>query len=342
MGKELKRISFFAAVIILLAFVLFVANQTSQFVALVSAYNPLAGQVTLYCLLVVYALLIAAPCVMYVRLPRAIRPPADRNSSEYQEYLIRLRARLASNRNLKGQAIALKDQAGIEAAVRLLDAKADKSIRNIASALFVSTAVSQNGRLDGLMVLVAQSRMVWQIAHIYNQRPAPAEIVRLYANVAVSAFASVQIEDLDIGEQVHAVIAPAIATSAVSAVPGVSAVSAVLTHALVEGSANAFLTVRVGIIAKRYCSPLAPVDRSVLRRLASAEAARVLGAILVDSGAVVSKAMVGAVIKAGRGALSRPAGATRDTIAAALGTLSNVKDKTASTVRKSATRGPEA
>jgi hypothetical protein len=52
-----------------------------------------------------------------------------------------------------------------------------------------------------------------------------------------------------------------------------------LVNSLVDGTANAFLTLRVGIIAKRYCGALVLPERRALRRLAVSQAGQMLGAI---------------------------------------------------------------
>lgn len=338
----LRRISLIAGILVLIVFVIFVANQTAQFVGMVSSLNPTAGSVALVALLVIYAVIAGVPLVLFIRLPRAIRPPTDQSSPEFEAYLDRIKSRLASNPNLAGSNVAINDRAGMEAALKVLDAKADKIIKKTASAIFVSTAVSQSGRLDGLMVLIAQSQVVWRVARVYNQRPSVQELVRLYTNVAITTFASVQIEDLDVGDQVQTVLAPAITASAFSAIPGASAVAGVLTHAMVEGSANAFMTLRLGVIAKRYCSSYIGVKRPVLRRLASAEAAAMLGSIVVESGAVVSKAVLGAFSKAGRGALSSRVEATRESFTAAMSSLAEVKDRTSQGIRAPLSRGTSA
>ena len=55
-----------------------------------------------------------------------------------------------------------------------------------------------------------------------------------------------------------------------------------LVSAILDGTANAFLTLRVGIIASRYCVPLTHLERKPTRRLASACAAKLLGGIVVE------------------------------------------------------------
>src|SRR5690606_41651099 len=72
-------------------------------------------------------------------------------------------------------------------AMELLAKRADEVTRKTALQVFLTTAISQNGSLDGLAVLAAQSRMVLEIAKIYNQRPTLRDLVWLYGNVAFAA-----------------------------------------------------------------------------------------------------------------------------------------------------------
>ena len=119
-----------------------------------------------------------------------MRPPADEQSAEYRQYLDRLSKRLATNPYLDQTSACLHDRAGMESAINSLTVRANEIVKKTASTIFVSTAVSQNGRLDSFMVLAAQSRMIRQVACIYNQRPTLRELVQLYANVASTVFAA--------------------------------------------------------------------------------------------------------------------------------------------------------
>ena len=241
---------------------MFVVNQTAQVVALASTVSPAFGRAVLIALLVRLrrrgagsgrAVLPAAAGA------RAARPTSE--SPEFEAYLARLGARLARHPELAGHVMPPGDRAALEAAIRRLDARADELIRSTATAVFLSTAISQNGRLDALMVLAAQSRLVWRLAHLYDQRPSLPDLVRLYANVATTAFLVSELEDLDIGEQVEPVIASALAGSAASLLPGASLVASVVTQSILDGAANAFLTLRIGVLCRRYCGALTARDR---------------------------------------------------------------------------------
>ena len=68
------------------------------------------------------------------------------------------------------------------------------------------------------------------------------------------------------------------------AIPGFQVMTSIMVNSLLSGSANAFLTLRVGIIAKDYCGSLVAEPRTQVQRAATAEAARLLSGIVKDSG----------------------------------------------------------
>src|SRR5213076_550880 len=115
-------------------------------------------------------------------------------------YLQVLRVRLALNPRTRHMPLITNEE--IENAVGHLSAEADSVVRKTASTVFLSTALMQNGRLDALILLVTQIQMVGRVARIYVQRPSPRELMRLYANVAGTAFVASGLESLDLGEMV--------------------------------------------------------------------------------------------------------------------------------------------
>jgi Domain of unknown function (DUF697) len=308
---RLARLTLLAAALVLFVVIVFVINQTAQVVALASTVNPTLGRVVLVVLLLVYAGIVAVPVVLFARLPKGLRPPADEQSAEFGAYVERLGRRLAGHPLLADRNLGIGDRAAIAAAYDVLDARAAQFMHAAATTVFVSTAISQNGRLDALMVLAAQSRMVWQLAHLYHQRPSLRDMVQLYANVGATVFLVSQLEDMDIEEQVEPVIAATLAGSAASLVPGASIVATLVTQAILDGAANAFLTLRIGVICQRYCRPLTAVDRRTLRRYASATAARMLATVVGASAGIVSRTVLGAARKASVGALGSVAGGLR-------------------------------
>ena len=102
--------------------------------------------------------------------------------------------------------------------------------------------------------------MIWRIARVYYQRPMLRDLIRLYANVAGTAFLASELDDIDISEQVQPILSSALGPLAVM-VPGVQLAASILVNSVLTGTANAFLTLRVGIIAKRYCGSLVVAER---------------------------------------------------------------------------------
>src|SRR5262249_47555512 len=158
----------------------------------------------LWSLVAAYAGLVGVPVVLFLRLPSPLIPPETRDGPEFEAHLKRLGERLAKNPHLAGREVA--DHRGVKEALGVLGERADAIVREAAASVFLATAVSQSGRLDGLLVLAAQSRMVWRIAQVYYQRPTARDLTHLYANVVGTAFVAGELQDIDLGEQVEPIL----------------------------------------------------------------------------------------------------------------------------------------
>lgn len=283
MSNTIKRIALLIALFIIIVFVVFVFNQTVQIIQSARTVNPVLGDGVMWGLLLGYCLLLITPVVLWLRIPKRMLPPASMEGAEYDRFMADFKKRLSRNARLRG--IPLNSATDMEAALRVLDKEADDAVTSAASAVFLSTAVLQSGRLDVLVVLAAQTRLIWQVAHIYYQRPSLRDFVQLYANVASTAFIAAGIEDVDVD-----ILVGTIFGSTVAAIPGMH----LLASAVLSGSANAFLTLRVGMITKGYCRCTVKVERRGLRRTATVQAATLLGSIVRDGTVRLSKAAVNA------------------------------------------------
>jgi len=169
MNRAARKIALLASLLVMLLFIIFVINQTAQVIQLARNVSAVFAAVVFWSLLALYAALILVPVFMLLRLPRSLMPPTSEDSPDFTRYLEALKKRLGSNTRLRN--LDLSNRERIEDALALLGKQADDIIRKTASAVFMSTAISQSGRLDAFLVLSSQSRMVWQIAHLYYQRP---------------------------------------------------------------------------------------------------------------------------------------------------------------------------
>lgn len=278
-------------------FILFVINQTYQIVALATSVNETFGSCVLYGLLIFYGVMLFIPVFIYFRHPKPLIPPGDEKDPRYKVFITKLAARLRKNPNLQSLSFHGSADDDVRRAIAALDEQAGVIIRQTASTVFVTTAVSQSGRLDALFVLLAQTKMIYSISSLYHQRPSLNELTRLYANVGATAFIATELDDLDIGQQVEPVIASAMGTSMVSMIPGFSGITTLITNSLMDAAANAFLTLRVGLIAKQYCGMTVRTDRKTIRRSATLHAAQMLGSIVMESAKTVASAVWNAAKK---------------------------------------------
>jgi hypothetical protein len=286
MKQTIKTLAILGSGLVLLSFTVVVVNQTAQVVALAREINSALGTVTFWALVLAYAGLIGVPVVLVARMPRPLKPPESETSPEFPLHLQKLGARLAANPRVRNAAIEPLNRYGVENALRILDDDAHAIVKQMATTVFLTTAVSQSGRLDLLLVLTAQSRMVWRIAHLYYQRPSLRELVHLYANVVATSLVAGELDDLELHQMIQPVVAGSLGAVG-GAIPGFQVFTSIVVNSILSGSANAFLTLRVGMIAKDYCGSLVAQPRSRLRKHATAEAARLLSGIVKDSGARV-------------------------------------------------------
>ena len=255
MNRSIKSIFVLISLLILVWGIMVVINQTNQIIQLATHFDEKLGQIVFWGLSILYAVLILIPIVLFFRLPKSLIPPDDETSPAFEKHLSLLKTRLKTNPRTK--ALPLETRENIEKAIDALNAQSEDIIKDTASQVFMSTAISQNGNLDALLVLSAQSKMVWQVAHVYYQRPTLREITQL--NVVFTAFVASELEDSDILEQVGPIVASA-SGSIVGAIPGLGAVAStvtsILTNSILNGTVNAFLTLRVGMITRKYCNTL--------------------------------------------------------------------------------------
>ena len=301
------------AVMITICLVSLIVAGATSLISLADRVHPIAGTIVFWAVCLAGGFFALYCAIAYARLPAALVPPEEDSGPQHDAYLQALRIRLAANPRTRDLPLVTEEE--IEKAIGHLSVQADSVVRRTASTVFLSTALMQNGRLDGLIVLFTQIQMVARIARIYVQRPSPRELVRLYANVAGTAFVASGLESLDLGEMV-APLAVSVVPALKGGIPGLSGISALLVKCVSNGAANAFLTLRVGEVARRYCELTSRCSPELIRKSATTAAVQHLGRIVRENGALVVKkiwASTGrALIDSGVSKAEDIAGATRD------------------------------
>ncbi|WP_272701464.1 hypothetical protein [Desulfovibrio sp. Fe33] len=303
MSKQMKNFLTIAGIIVLGAFLAFLYDCISGLADFAGRIDPaLAPWVFWILLAAVLGSLGWWASLLLVR-PRPLLVHADPTPEEMERFRRELVKRLSRNRILKNEGVAVRDEEDLEAGLTVLRQKADDEIRSTAKRVFIGSAVSQNGRLDALVVLFLISRLAWRISKLYAQRPHYRELVNLYVNIAVTSFLAGSIEEFGIEEYVHELMGPLVAGSALGAMPGAEAVAGTVTSSILSGSTNALLAMRCGIVARNYMS-LDLARRGAMRRSATLEAARMFMSISGETVTQVTKLLV-------KGSTKAVAGGTR-------------------------------
>ena len=181
-----RRIIILLAVITTVCVVSLIIAGIASLVSLADRIHPVAGTIVFWVVCLTAGFLALYYAIAYSRLPAALGPPEEESGLKYDAYLQVLRARLAANPRTCDLPVVTMEE--IEKAIEHLSIQADLVVRRTASTVFLSTALMQNGRLDGLIVLFTQIQMVGRIARIYVQRPSPRELARLYCKCCRHSF----------------------------------------------------------------------------------------------------------------------------------------------------------
>ncbi len=280
-------LNFFVTVLVLLliSFVVIMINQAAQLVGIAANLHPYLGT-GLLIFFVIFGLAAAVYIVLLLsRFEKPLEIPSEENPEEYKQYILKLKNRLKKNKFLnKSQYVWDDSKPDIESvndALIKIDQEAQKIIKGSAAGVFTTTAVSQNGSLDGIFVFVVSMKLIWKISTLYNQRPAMRDLLKLYTNVFATVLAARQIDDLDIVAEQLGQILPAVMTGALgSVVPGVSFITSFVVDSILEGTINTLLVLRIGLLTQLYSRSITRTEPKRLSKTATVQACKMLGEII--------------------------------------------------------------
>lgn len=122
-----------------------------------------------------------------------------------------------------------------------------KTINSSATKALITTAISQNAKFDAASVIIINIKMIMQICVKCGYHPTYARLSKLIVKVFRNALIAYAVQSLNLEDIIINGI-DKLAKGALSAIPGVSEISKSLT----QGASNALLTLRVGIITRKY------------------------------------------------------------------------------------------
>ena len=153
--------------------------------------------------------------------------------------------------------------------------KMNEVIRKHAKTVMVSTAISQNGRLDFFTVVVVNLKMIKELVVMCGFRPSFKNLSKLTINVFTTALIAEGLENLDLNE-----ILPTSSVNTLGEIPFAKP----LLPSITQGISNGLLTLRIGIVTRKYLfSDAKEITKEQIRRTALLEAAKLMPLVVADA-----------------------------------------------------------
>lgn len=125
--------------------------------------------------------------------------------------------------------------------------KINKIINESATKVLVATAVSQNNKIDSATVILVNIKMIMRIVVVCGYHPTYPQLYKLIAKVFRNAIIAYTLQTTNVDEMIFEGVNKLV-KGALSSIPFVSEV----TKSITQGAANSLLTLRIGIITRKY------------------------------------------------------------------------------------------
>ena len=160
----------------------------------------------------------------------------------------------------------------------------NKRIKKNAKTVMISTAISQNGRLDFFTVVVVNLKMIKELVEMCGFRPSYKNLSKLTLNVFTTALIAEGLENLDIND-----VLPSSTMNTLGEIPLIKPVMSSVT----QGISNALLTLRIGVVTRKFLfSDAGEMTKEKIRRDALLEAAKMLPSVVGDAVMILPKKFV--------------------------------------------------
>ena len=164
-----------------------------------------------------------------------------------------------------------------EELTRVFNSSIKKDINRIiarnAKTVLISTAICQNGKLDMLTVLTMNIKMIKEIVLKCGFRPGYVKLGKLSVNVITTALIAESLEGLDFND-----LFPQTTANFFAEVPLIKPIAS----SFLNGISNALLTIRIGIITRKYLFSDGKLTKQQIRISAIKESLQMLPGIIKD------------------------------------------------------------
>lgn len=154
-------------------------------------------------------------------------------------------------------------------------------VRHHAKTVMISTAISQNGRLDFMTVVFVNLKMIRELVTLSGFRPSLPALSKLAVNVMSTALIAEGLENLNLND-----VLPTSTLNSISEVPFIKPILSSTT----QGISNALLTLRVGIVTREFLFVSSQkLTKPSIRKTALLEAAALTPQVVAEALAIFPK-----------------------------------------------------
>jgi uncharacterized membrane protein YcjF (UPF0283 family) len=181
---------------------------------------------------------------------------------------------------------SMKDvQALIEVMTKLYQGPVKKEMMRIikehAKTVMISTAISQNGRLDFFTVIIVNLKMIKELVVVSGYRPGLSTLAKLSIQVMSTALVAEGLENMDISD-----VLPQQTLQSIAEIPLIKPILSSTT----QGISNALLTLRIGIVTREYLFTSSQgLTKPAIRKTALLEAAALTPGVVADGLSILPK-----------------------------------------------------
>ncbi len=151
----------------------------------------------------------------------------------------------------------------------------NKIILHDAKIVMISTALSQSARMDMISAFTVNLKMIKELVVKCGFRPSMKNLSKLTVNVFGTALIAEGLENLSLDD-----ILPQNATNMLANVPFVKP----LMESVIQGIANSLMTIRIGIITRKYLfTDGAVVTKEEIRRQALKESMKMIPLVIAET-----------------------------------------------------------
>lgn len=235
-------------------------------------------------LILLYVLIINPIRIIVFAPTFSIVTVLDKNNNKTYRVYKKVAKTLIKNKTLEEEDIKklesdLSDKEDLKETIsKIYDSSMKKQINKIilkhAKTAFISTAISQNGKLDMITVLSVNIKMIKEIVNKSGFRPSYPRLGKLALKVLSTSLIAENLEGLDFTD-----LFPQTSTNLLTEVPIIKT----LASSVVNGISNGLLTLRIGICTRRYLfSDIKKITQDEIRRKSIKESVMMLPLLMKE------------------------------------------------------------